>query len=96
MLTRITGIMDDMDRVTRQLQAGVDHRKVAYPNPMPDRCAWDCPFVQVCPLFDDGSRVDAALEANYVKDADPYGYRKLDLLGQVKAVLGVGQGDDQQ
>jgi len=95
-LTRVTGIMDDMDRVTRQLQAGVDHRLVAYPNPIQDRCAWDCPFVQVCPLFDDGSRVDAALENNYVKDADPYGYRKLDLLGQVKMALGVGQGADEQ
>lgn len=89
-LTRITGVMDDMDRVVRQLNAGVDHRLVAYPNPLTDRCAWDCPFVQVCPLFDDGSRVDAALEANFVKDADPYGYRKLDLLGQVKVALGVG------
>lgn len=96
MLTRLTGILDDMDRVTRQLQAGIDHRLVAYPNPITDRCAWDCPFTQVCPLFDDGSRVDAAMEAHYVKDADPYAYRKLDLLGQVRAKLGVEQGADQQ
>jgi RecB family exonuclease len=95
-LTRVTGIMDDMDRVTRQLKAGIDHRLVAYPNPITDRCAWDCPFVQVCPLFDDGSRVEAAMEANFVKDADPYGYRKLDLLGQVKLALGVDQGAEQQ
>lgn len=96
MLTRITGVMDDMDRVIRQLNNGVDHRLVAYPNPIPDRCAWDCPFVQVCPLFDDGSRVEAAMEANFVKDADPYAYRKLDLLSQVKATLGAGQGADTQ
>jgi RecB family exonuclease len=95
-LTRVTGILDDMDRVVRQLDEGVDHRRVAYPTPMTDRCAWDCPFVQVCPLFEDGSRVEAALEANYIKDADPYGYRKLDLLGQVKEQLGVGQGADTQ
>lgn len=95
-MTRVTGIMDDMDRVVRQLDAGVDHRLVAYPTPMTDRCAWDCPFVQVCPLFDDGSRVEAAMEATFLKAADPYGYRKLDLLGQVKASLGVDQGADQQ
>lgn len=89
-LTRVTGIMDDMNQVVRQLEAGVDHRQVAYPNPITDRCAWDCPFVAVCPLFDDGSRVDAALEANFVKNADPYGYRKLDLLGQIKLALGMG------
>lgn len=94
-LTRVTGILDDMDRVTRQLNAGVDHRLVAYPNPIPDRCAWDCPFLQVCPMFDDGSRVNDALEATYIKDADPYAYRKLDLLAQVKAAVGVSSpGED--
>lgn len=89
MMTRVTGVLDDMDRVIRRLDAGADHRSVAYPNPMPDRCAWDCPFLQVCPLFDDGSRVQDAMEATYVKNADPYGYRKLDLLSQVKAAVGV-------
>lgn len=89
MMTRVTGVLSDMDRVIRQLDAGTDHRFVAYPNPMPDRCAWDCPFVQVCPLFDDGSRVQDAMEATYVKNADPYAYRKLDLISQVKAAHGV-------
>lgn len=89
MMTRVTGIMDDMDRVVRQLDAGVDHRLVAYPNPLTDRCAWDCPFVRVCPMFDDGSRVEDAMEDLFVKNADPYSYRKLDLLSQVKAALGV-------
>jgi RecB family exonuclease len=96
MLNRVTGIMDDMDRVTHQLQAGVDHRRVAYPNPMTDRCAWDCPFVRVCPMFDDGSRVEAAMEAEFIQNADPYAYRKLDLLSQVRATLGLDQGADEQ
>lgn len=96
MLTRLKGVLSDMERVTRQLSTGTDHRLAAYPNPMPDRCAWDCPFVQVCPLFDDGSRVEAALEANFIKNADPYGYRRLDLLGQVKQALGIAQGADEQ
>lgn len=88
-LTRVTGILDDMNRVTRQLKAGVDHRLVAYHTPIPDRCAWDCPFVNVCPMFDDGSRVEDAMGGEFVKDADPYAYRKLDLLSQVKAAVGV-------
>lgn len=90
MLTRLRGVLDDMDRVTRQLKQGVDHRLVAYPNPMTDRCGWDCPFTQVCPLFDDGSRAEAAMEANYLRK-DPYGYRNSDLTDTVKAAFGVGQ-----
>lgn len=89
MIRRVTGIMDDMDRVVRQLNAGVDHRLVAYPNPMTDRCAWDCPFVKVCPMFDDGSRAEDAMRDLYIESANPYAYRHLDLLGQVKTALGV-------
>lgn len=89
MIRRVTGIMDDMDRVVRQLNAGVDHRLIAYPNPMTDRCSWDCPFVRVCPMFDDGSRVDDAMRDLFVENANPYAYRHLDLLSQVKAALGV-------
>lgn len=88
-LTRVIGIMDDMDRVVRQLDEGVDHRRVAYPNPLTDRCAWDCPFVRVCPMFDDGSRAEDAMRGEFVENADAYGYRKLDLLSQVKAAVGV-------
>jgi hypothetical protein len=88
-LTRLTGIMDDMDRVVRQLNTGVDHRLVAYHNPIPDRCDWDCPFVNVCPMFDDGSRAEDAMRAEFIENADAYAYRKLDLLSQVKAALGV-------
>lgn len=88
-LTRITGIMDDMDRVVRQLDAGVDHRLVAYHNPITDRCDWDCSFVNMCSMFDDGSRIEDAMRAQFVENADAYAYRKLDLLSQVKAALGV-------
>jgi hypothetical protein len=89
LLTRVRGILGDMARVVDALDEGADHRLVAYPNPMTDRCAWDCPFVRVCPMFDDGSRVDDAMAGEFVRDADPYAYRKLDLLSQVKAALGV-------
>jgi hypothetical protein len=88
MLTRITGILADMDQVVRQLDAGADHRLVAYPNPITDRCNWDCPFTAVCPMFDDGSRIDDAMESIYIRDADPYAYRKSNLIDQVRAAHG--------
>jgi hypothetical protein len=42
---------------------------VAYPNPT-ENCAWDCEFFVVCPMHDDGSRVDDAIAALYVS-GDP-------------------------
>ncbi len=89
MLTRITGVLDDMDRTIRQLDGGADHRRVAYPNPITDRCAWDCPFVQVCPMFDDGSRIDDLMADNFERNADPYAYRKSTLIDQVKTAFSV-------
>lgn len=89
MLLRLKGVLDDMDRVTRQLDQKVDHRVAAYPNPMTDRCGWDCSeFKLLCPLFDDNSRVDAAMNANFVQ-GDPYAYRNTDLIDTVKAAFGV-------
>lgn len=89
-LARIRGVMDDMERTTRQLKAGVDHRVVAYPNPMTDRCNWDCPFKSVCPLFDDGSRVEDAMRANFHR-ADPYAYRSDATITSIKTAFGVQQ-----
>lgn len=90
MLMRLKGVLDDMERVTRQLNGGlVDHRVAAYPNPMTDRCGWDCSeFKLMCPLFDDNSRVDAAMRANF-DQGDPYAYRNTDLIDTVKAAFGV-------
>jgi hypothetical protein len=90
MLLRLKGVLDDMERVTRQLSGGlVDHRVAAYPNPMTDRCGWDCSeFKLICPMFDDKSRVEDALRANYVQQ-DPYAYRNTDLIDTVKAAFGI-------
>jgi hypothetical protein len=70
--TRTQGILMDLMGVRDNLDAGVDHRLVAYPTPTRD-CRWWCPFFQVCPLMDDGSDVDAMLGDLYVR-ADPYAY----------------------
>ena len=46
--------------------------RVAYPTPR-DTCTWDCDFFLVCPLFDDGSRVEDMIDRYYVK-GDPLSY----------------------
>jgi RecB family exonuclease len=89
MLQRLTGVLDDMERVARQLSSGtVDHRVTAYPNPIIDRCGWDCSFVNVCPMFDDKSRAEDAMAGNFHR-GDPYAYRNSELIDTVKDVYGV-------
>lgn len=89
MLQRLKGVLDEMERVTRQLDSGkVEHRVAAYPSPMLDRCGWDCSFVNVCPMFDDNSRATDAMRGNFVQ-GDPYSYRNSDLIDTVKAAFGI-------
>lgn len=97
-MLRIQGVLDDMDRVIRQLNDGVDPRVAVYPSPMTDRCGWDCSFTHMCSLFDDGSRAWDAMKGNYVQ-LDPYHYRNNDLIDTVKAAFGnpspvIGEGTD--
>lgn len=87
MMDRLRGVLDDMDQVTRQLTAGASHQVVAYPNPMTDRCGWDCNFKNFCSLFDDGSRAEDAMRGNFVQ-LDPYHYRNNELIDTVKAAFG--------
>jgi RecB family exonuclease len=86
-MRRVQGVLDDMDRVIRQLRETGDHHVAAYPNPMTDRCNWDCSFTHVCSLFDDGSRAWDAMRGNYVQ-LDPYHYRNNELIDTVKAAFG--------
>lgn len=62
---RMLAAARDMMRTTDALDAGADHQDVAYPTPTPN-CRWDCDFFPVCPLFDDGSRVEDMLSALYL------------------------------
>lgn len=93
MLMRLRGTLDDMERVTRQLTGGIDHRLAAYPSPMIDRCSWDCPFKNICPMFDDGSRAEDAMRGNFVK-RDPYAYRSDQMISEVKAAFGVSSPEE--
>lgn len=72
--TRLNGELAEMIGVRDQLDAGVDHHLVAYPRPSRD-CNWKCEFVGICPMFDDGSAVEQAIEALY-QIGDAYDYYK--------------------
>lgn len=61
---RAKAMSGEMIRAHRALDNGVSHHEIAYPNPT-GNCSWDCEFSQVCPMFDDGSRVEAFLSDWY-------------------------------
>lgn len=77
--TRLHGELLDMLNTRDALDSGVDHQYVAYPRPSRD-CSWKCDFAAICPMFDDGSAVDQALDTMY-KVADPYDYYKTPTIG---------------
>lgn len=70
MWLRVTQTVGEMVQARERLDAGEDPRIVVPPVPGRD-CLWKCPFVAVCPLVDDGSRWEAALEENY-EHSDPH------------------------
>lgn len=66
-MRRLTGVIGDIQQVEQALDARPEMAAyVAYPTPSRD-CTWKCPFFQQCPMFDDGSRVEAALEASFTQ-----------------------------
>lgn len=70
--TRMKEIIADIFRLESALRIAGAHphaAQIAYPNRTRD-CSWDCPFVNVCPMFDDGSRAEAAL-ADGFHERDP-------------------------
>lgn len=69
---RLHGELRDMVAVRDALDSGVDHQVVAYPRPSRD-CSWKCDFAAVCPMFDDGSAAEAAVEMAY-EVGEPYDY----------------------
>jgi len=69
---RINGVLTDLIKTRDDLDAGADHRYVAYPRPSRD-CKWKCQFFTVCPLLDDGSAAEQAISEMF-DVGDPYGY----------------------
>jgi len=70
--TRLHGELSDMIAARDALDSGVDHQLVVYPRPSRD-CSWKCDFAAICPMFDDGSAVEAAIEMAY-EAREPYSY----------------------
>jgi len=69
---RIHGTLSDMLNTRKALDEGGDHRFVAYPRPSRD-CKWKCQFFTICPMFDDGSAAEAAIEDAF-EISNPYAY----------------------
>jgi len=69
---RLHGTVSDLMRVKKSLDDGVSHLAVAYPRPSRD-CTWKCPFFSVCPLIDDGSAAEQAIQEMFV-ESNPYEY----------------------
>lgn len=73
-MLHLVGTVDDMQRVEARLNEGDPKLIPLLVPPTPHRdCDWKCEFQKVCPLFDDGSRVENALEDKYEK-IDPLSY----------------------
>jgi RecB family exonuclease len=69
---RIHGTLTDMLSARKSLDEGGDHRFIAYPRPSRD-CKWKCQFFTICPMFDDGSAAEAAIEDAF-EVSNPYAY----------------------
>jgi hypothetical protein len=69
----LVGVVTDMQRVEQTITEDPETVPlVIYPTPHRD-CAWKCEFLKICRLFDDGSRVDAAISSLY-RTVDPLEY----------------------
>lgn len=66
---RVLGATTDIIRAQRRLDAGEDPMTVVYPTVEKD-CAYMCDFFPICPMFDDGSRVEDAISSLY-HEGDP-------------------------
>ena len=69
---KLIGVVTDMSNVEYRLENGVPPQQLVYPTPNRD-CVWKCQFFKICRMFDDGSRVEAAIENMYEK-RDPLSY----------------------
>jgi hypothetical protein len=68
----INGVLTDMMKTRYEIESGADPAFVAYPTPSRD-CSWKCQYFAICPLFDDGSAVESAIDMLYVV-GEPYDY----------------------
>lgn len=71
--SRLVGTIIDLQNAQTEVQDNPqNHHSIVYPTPTRD-CHWKCEFFQICPMFDDGSRVEDAITSLY-QEHDPYSY----------------------
>lgn len=70
---QLTGMIGriELAEVTLEAHPGA-HHAIVPPRPSRD-CVWKCQFFKICRMFDDGSRVEAAIEEHY-EVGDPLAY----------------------
>ena len=66
----IAVILTDMLRIRDELDSGKNHLDVVWKN-YTRNCSWKCPFVDGCPLMDDGSDFTRYIQFNF-KQNNPY------------------------
>lgn len=62
---QMRGLIANILRDESQLNGGKEHLEVVPPTPHRD-CTWKCEYFQICPMFDDGSRVEDFVNEYYV------------------------------
>lgn len=62
-LTHMRQTLTELVTLAQYVEAGGSVH-AAYPNPTKD-CRWDCPFLAVCPMVDDGSDFEGYLSSYY-------------------------------
>lgn len=67
---RLAGTIRDIERVKTELDAGQPHNYVVPPT-VDRSCTWQCPYQLVCPMMDDGSDYESALQ-QIAQIGDPY------------------------
>lgn len=69
---QLAGVVDQMVRTEQDLAGGAAHQYAVPSRPSRD-CSWKCPFLKICHMFDDGSRVEDAIAGLY-QVRDPLEY----------------------
>lgn len=77
---RLHGVLRDMLRAKKALDAGGNPMAVVYPTPKRE-CSWDCDFVRICPMFDSGEAADELLNAEF-EVGNPFDYYGTDDTGK--------------
>lgn len=70
---QLVGTITQIQQAEEALDGGGDHQRIVPLAFNPSTCSWKCQFKTVCPMFDDGSRVEEAIENRYTRE-DPLSY----------------------